>query len=560
MRLSASALAFIACAGTGTGASVGHAPAISRSVSRSFATATSPEAAKGSPKEAQHLRADEVRARCETEIRRTEAAPSLPGAPSLEAHRAEIFFRAKADPVLFVRSPAARDLDPEAAHLRQILDTSDHAAVALYEIYGRFAKRSELARQVLLREGYLYAESPGFAAALTDLVHPEDLFQDPEIWIARSAATIRLERRSVAGDRVYVYAEGPQAGERARLFLFDRVANQRAALEAPLHRDVSGVARALGFSELRVRRITESAVIADARYEDDWVPTLLSTRGAELSFSCEAIPRGREDAIFSARASAVRADRVLQELRRVMQEQVREALPFDEPKTEVGQEDGKLRQHWRWAYQFGQTQFDYNEDRYRVFDSQGRPRVPQVCIDFITDTFERASGSWYRPRGEPRERIQGRLDFTALGIDNERSVERFVEFAKGHPDWFEVEELAPEERVPYVRRKEFFTRLFERRSHYRPGDIVTIHGLRDDEKMHYHSFFVYDADPITGVPSLVAANAGRPRIRPWESEMTSAPRRSIRARIHPRLAWLESVVGLGAVAPASGANPTTTEL
>jgi len=51
----------------------------------------------------------------------------------------------------------------------------------------------------------------------------------------------------------------------------------------------------------------------------------------------------------------------------------------------------------------------------------------------VTDTFERASGSWYRPRGEPRERIAGGLDFGALGIDNERSVESFVAFAKLHP-------------------------------------------------------------------------------------------------------------------------------
>lgn len=502
---------------------------------------------------------DDARARCEAEIRRSEGDPALPGAPDLETRRAEIFFRAKADPVLFIQSPAAREIDSEAAHSRRILDNAEHPASALYEMYGGLVKRPELARQVLLRDGYLYAESPGFAAALTDLVHPEDLFQDPEIWIARGADTIRLERRAIAGVRVYVYAEGQQAGERARLFLFDRVANRRSALEAPVHRDVSSVARTLGFSELRLRRITESAVVADARYGDDWVPTVLRSGGAELTFVCEVVPHGREDAVLSARARAARVDRVLQELRRVMQEQVREGLPFDEPKTEVGQEDGKLRQHWRWAYQFGQTQFDYNDDRYRVFDSQGRPRVPQVCIDFITDTFERASGSWYRRRGEPRERIQGRLDFTSLGIDNERSVERFVEFAKMHPHWFEVEELSSEERVPYARRKEFFTRLFEQRSHYRPGDIVTIHGLRDDEKMHYHSFFIYDADPITGVPSLVAANAGRPRIRPLESEMTSAPRRSIRARIHPRLEWLESFVGFGAATPPA-ATPTAREL
>jgi hypothetical protein len=227
----------------------------------------------------------------------------------------------------------------------------------------------------------------------------------------------------------------------------------------------------------------------------------------------------------------------------VMRQQVEEALPFDEPKTEVGQQDGKLRQSWGWAYRFGRSQFDFNEDKYKVFDAKGRPRVPQVCIDFVTDTFERAGGSWYRARGEPRERTPGRIDFGALGIDNERSVECFVEFAKMHPDAFEVVELPDDERVPYARKTDFFAHLSAHRDRYRPGDIVTIHGLRDDGKMHYHSFFVYSSDPVTGAPSLVAANAGRPRIRPWEGEMLSAPLRSIRARIRPRLPWLEFVTG-----------------
>jgi len=194
-----------------------------------------------------------------------------------------------------------------------------------------------------------------------------------------------------------------------------------------------------------------------------------------------------------------------------------------------------------------------------VFDAVGRPRVPQVCIDFVTDTFERASGSWYRGRGEPRGRTPGRVDFSALGIDNERSVERFVEFAKAHPEWFEVFELPDEERVPYARRPDFFAHLAAHKERYRPGDIVTIYGLRADEKMHYHSFFIYSADPVTGVPSLVAANAGRPRVRPFEGEMQSAPLRSIRARIRPLPSWLEFVTTGGATAkpePEAAQTPT----
>jgi hypothetical protein len=357
----------------------------------------------------------------------------------------------------------------------------------------------------------------------------------------------------------YEYEGGELAGERVKLLLFDRVAVTKEALGAPLHRDIAAARRALGFEEMHVLHLSDRALSATLRYAPapggvpDAAPPLetkavFSTDGAKLSLECELAAPGEEQAVAIARDYALRKEHVLDRLRAVMEEMVKEGLPFDEPKTEVGQQDGKLRQHWVWAYRYGASQFDFNEDKYRVFDGSGRPRVPQVCIDFITDTFERAGGSWYRGRGEPRERSPGRIDFRSLGIDNERSVESFVEFAKMHPEWFEVLELADAERVPYARRADFFAHLAEHREQYRPGDVVAIYGLRDDGKMHYHSFFVYSSDPVTGAPSLVAANAGRPRIRPWESEMLTAPQRSIRARIRPKLEWLESVT-----APASAA-------
>jgi hypothetical protein len=72
--------------------------------------------------------------------------------------------------------------------------------------------------------------------------------------------------------------------------------------------------------------------------------------------------------------------------------------------------------------------------------------------------------------------------------------------------------------------------------------VVAILGPRDDEQLHYHSFFIVAADPLSGMPSLLAANAGRPRIRHWEAELENAPRRGIVARIRPRLEWLEGLL------------------
>ena len=420
---------------------------------------------------------------------------------------------------------------------------------ALYEAYPALQKRRDLARDLLLTEGYVYAAWPPLAAALSNLVRPEDLFHEPVIYVQRGADILRAELRQDRSGAWFVYANGPETGARVKLLLYDRVAVDMAALARPLHRDVGKLRALLGFEQMAVRHLDEEHVVADLRYGDAVVPTVLRADGAALSLVCEAVPEQARAVVLARREENLKRAALLDRLRGVIAEQVDEALPFDEPKTEFGQQDGKLRQHWVWAYRYGHSEFEFNDDKYKVFDGKGRPRVPQVCIDFVTDTFERASGSWYRGRGQPREHVAGRLDFGSLGIDNERSVESFVSFAKAHPEAFDVFELPDDERVPYTRRADFFAHLAAHRDRYRPGDIVTIYGLRDDEKMHYHSFLVYDADPVTGAPSLVAANAGRPRVRPWEAEMVSAPKRSIRARIRPRLEWLSAVLASPDAAP-----------
>jgi hypothetical protein len=76
--------------------------------------------------------------------------------------------------------------------------------------------------------------------------------------------------------------------------------------------------------------------------------------------------------------------------------------------------------------------------------------------------------------------------------------------------------------------------------------VVAIFGPRSDGENHWHSFFVYDSDPVTGMPLVLASNAGRPRIRTWEAEMRSAPHRSIKARVRFRLDWLDRVLGKSA--------------
>jgi hypothetical protein len=165
-----------------------------------------------------------------------------------------------------------------------------------------------------------------------------------------------------------------------------------------------------------------------------------------------------------------------------------------------------------------------------------------VCIDFVLDTFERASGTWWQPRDRGRQRVLGRLQFEDSELENRRSVESFIGFARAHPESFDVYEPPPEARVPLRNRAQFFTELFRARSEFKRGDIVAILGPRDDEKLHYHSFLIVGSDPLTGMPTELAANAGRPRIRSWEGEMQNAPRRSIFARVRPRSVWLRALL------------------
>ncbi len=479
------------------------------------------------------------REQCQRRIDRVKREPALEGAPGLESHRADLLWRAKAEPVLFLRTP--RETQPETIEMRAFryaLGQGPGMGYAFSRAYRQVYRRPELARALLLREGYLYAESPELGSVFARAVELNHLFQEPALVIERGSERLT----AVRGKFFYEYADGPERGRRATLLLFDRVRVAGAPAEPPLHVSLRTVAARLGFDRLKVERITEHAVLAQLRYGDTWVPSVLGVRGPELALECEAVPAGAEQRVHAARELSLQRGAILASLRRAIQAQVGEALPFDEPRTEDGQQDGHLRPAWKWAFLHGWDTYRFNQEHYRVLDGQGRPLVPQVCMDFITDTLERASGTWWEVRGTERIRRSGRLDFDAADLPNRRNVDTFVAFAESHPEWFDVYHLRPEERVPLYLRDRFYERLFEARDRYLPGDIVTIQGLRDDEEIHNHSFFVYDADPVTGMPMLVAANAGRPRVRSWESEMLSAPRRSIRSRIRPRLPWLQTVI------------------
>jgi hypothetical protein len=531
---------------TVVGAALGGLSAWERLPRAASAVAPTPAAASaaGAPPAAAALRApaaaarEEARAAEQRCLAARAAVAGLPGValPAVDGPelRAQLLGRSKAAPVFFLSEPPADTENASALALRRDLEHSPSHQM-FDRVVGKVRSDPALARAVFLRDAYLYTDVPELATLYGTLTLSL-LFRDAELHILRGAEELGA-RRVKDGD--YEYTSGPERGRRAKLLLFDRVAASGAAWGEARHVDLRALANALAFEELSVLHSASSKLVAELRYGALQVPALLRVAGQSLELECEA-PGAARDELAARRAEARRAQQLQARLLRVMKEQVDEGLPFDEPKTEDGQQDGHLRPEWRSAYLNGSHSYEFNGDRYSVFDASGRPRPPQVCIDFVLDTFERASGTWWQPAHLRRERVLGRLRFDDAALQNRRSVERFIDFTRANPAEFEVYDLPPEQRVPLRNRQHFFAQLYRSREHYRRGDIVAILGPREDEKLHYHSFFVVEVDPLSGMPTELAANAGRPRIRSWEGEMSNAPRRSIVARIRPRAVWLES--------------------
>lgn len=474
-----------------------------------------------------------------------QAAVQLPGTPELDKKRAEVLARARSVPVVFIRPPvAANDVSAALLQLREALKDSERSAQVIQEILRKTRGNQEVRRSIFLSEQYLYAEDPLLALRLSQILRLDHLYDEPELVILRGDETIRVSRED---GRYWMPPEpspdsAPEKhphGKLASLLLFDRVKLPQEVWSERLHLDFSGQQKELGFESFEVL----------AKTPEKWAVEL-NTRGVksiavfergasgELSLSCEATSNDKQ-ALEVARENALRDAALISPVLESAREIIRRGLPFDEPRTEEGQQDGLLRIHFRQAYQRYRTTYEFNGDEYYVFDGFGRPRLPQVCIDFITDAFDWGTGGSWPARGEKRLRVRGALDFDSMGIENPRSVESLAEFATATPEWFDMIWFDKSAQVKFRRREEFFAALKNDASRYRPGDVVFIYGLRDDGKFHYHSFIIDEKDPVTGTPTVVMANAGPPQARSWEGEMQNAPGRSIVARLRVRPELLE---------------------
>jgi hypothetical protein len=479
--------------------------------------------------------------------------PALQTIGAFETNRAAMVARAKSEPVFFVSRPAlAPSANKEVVTLRGYLEKTEMAWRAVAELRKQLEDRKDVAREVFLPDGYLYSENPNLAFALVSQVKPTDVFDSDSLWIQRGALVMHARRDAANG---YVYLDGPEAGNRVRLLHLDRLGDG-AVPKVALHRDFRVLRGQLYFEQAEIRHVTQATIVANLRYGELWIPTLLGNKGAELTLLAEAVEPQLTDVLALTRDRLRRKLIAVSKLREAMQAMISEALPFDEPKTEVGQEDGKLRPEWEAAYKAGRTIYTYNEDQYPVFDTLGRPRVPQVCIDFMIDTFERAGGSWWLPRAaKTRARTEGRLDLSDLSRSRLRQTAYLRELAAQRSDLFEVRDFAESERIELGYKERFFSWMQKHVREFEAGDMIIIRGLTpwDEVEQHTHSFFVYETDPISGVPIAIAGNAGPANLWSWETEARRTPKRTVRARIRPKLEWLETFIDVSskdAVVPA----------
>ena len=473
-----------------------------------------------------------------------ESLPALPGAPDLESQRHQVLGRAKGWPVVFLREPAAdrADLSPYLAALAESLRDPKRVQGAVGTLKAMASYRRNEVRSIVLPEGYFYASSPSVAQQMVVTFLLQTLFNERELWILRGSDVLHLVKVPLG----YQYEDGPEAGQAASILLFDRVATSRDELFPSLHLDFVQAAQEAGFDRLRIERLTSEGVTASVRAGPDgpWVPAAFTRGDARATLACEMVTEADAKAVEAFRREARVRLHAVGKLREAALQEAAEQLPFDEPKEEVGQQDGSLRPVWNWTYAHGGESYSFNKIGYPVFDAKGRPHPPQVCVDFILDTYERASGTWYHGQKEARERTAGALDFDKLEIPNRRSLDAVVTFFREHPGMFDVWDLADEERVRLAEGNAFFGKLAEQADRLGAGNVVVIHGPRGGEA-HYHSFLVILNDPVTGMPVMLAENAGKPRFRSWYSAMQNAPLRSIRHVMRPTAEWLGRVFGTG---------------
>lgn len=485
---------------------------------------------------------------CSARYAKVVAAEAAPGAPAYDARRVEFLGRARGEAAVFVREPKASPQSEPTPATKAALTSFPTSLPGIRVVLLKDKLKSDKValRAALLRDGYLYFDDPNDLFYAVEKVSLVDLFDDKTIWLARASSEYELARAGTDKNPTYVFADGPMKGRTASLWFGDRVAQTRESLADPLHRDIATVADKEGFDRVTIERLTTTDIAAKVRYGETWAKAVFTTVGAAVTLECLAEPKETRDRVATFVAETAWRRSAIENLRSAVGEAVYETLPFDRPRGVTGPDrDGELRPYWYAAYMRGDHAFSDDGDSYAVYRADGRPNIPTVCMDFVLDTFERAAGSWYLPRGEKPGRSVGRLAFDDFKPENKRGVVGFGMFAEKRTDLFEVRRFTGTERTPFQERKKYFDFIAANADLFQPGDILSIQGLKRDDRVHQHAILLERTDPLTGFPFGLADQMSNPRRRSWEGIMAEAPKRSLYYRTRPRSVILEKLATPG---------------
>lgn len=506
---------------------------------------------------------DTARVACQARKQQLLGAEATNGSPVNGPVRSETLGRARGEPLVWLREPKPGSLAELPATLQKALgkaadadrdDSKTWSRRRIATLLRAFPREKKALRDLLLREGYVYSKSPLVALALTFELKLEALFDEDHLTLQRGAERYALVSKGSGRSRHYEYQTGTFAGQRAELLFGDWVGT-----DAPgeiLALDFAGVANDYGAERVNLTRLLSQGSLARLRLGGEWFDAVLdhSTAGG-VSVRCLDEPATRRERAAKLRQASAWKRVALAHLRASVDAMLRDGLRFDRPHGEEGPDrDGELRPVWYSAYRFGQAYFRVDDTSYAVFAPDGTPTPPQVCVDFVLESFERASGTWFTPRSAKRERAQGGLDFNAYGIKNRRGVLALEDFGFEHTELFDGVRFKDEERIPFAKRQEFFGFLERHADEFEPGDIVAIRGVKGDGRVHQHAILLERTDPLTGLPYGLADQMSKPRRRTWEGIMAEAPRRSLYFRLRLKPEVLKKLAAEPVVAAVQAAN------
>ncbi|MCB9589761.1 MAG: hypothetical protein H6718_30380 [Polyangiaceae bacterium] len=510
---------------------------------------------------------DTARVACQAHKQALLALNAAGGSPVNGPVRSETLGRARGEPLVWLREPKSSSTAELPSTLQKALGRAAEADRDDPKIWNRrriagllrtFPREKNGLRQLLLREGYVYSKSPLVALALTFELKLEALFDEERLTLQRGASRYELLSKGSGRSRHYEYQNGPLAGERAELLFGDWVGlSQPEAPGDPVALDFSPLAHEYGAERIQLTRLTTQGSLAKLRLGAEWFNAVLKHDAAgRVSMDCLDEDVERRALAAKLRQSGAWKRTALAHLRGSVDAMLRDGLRFDRPRGEEGPDrDGELRPVWYSAYRFGQSYFRVDETSYAVFAPDGTPTPPQVCVDFVLESFERASGTWFTPKSGTRERKPGGLDFNTYGIKNRRGVLALEDFGFEHPELFEGVRFKDEERIPFAKRQEFFGYLESHADEFAPGDIVAIRGVKGDGRVHQHAILLERTDPLTGFAYGLADQMSKPRRRTWEGIMAEAPRRSLYFRLRLKPEVLKKLAGEAVVAAAHAASP-----